>query len=85
VVWHLSIFTAEENQRHGSEPTPGIVRGMLGTSAFYAPKLCNAALIVNGGLSPHVNNVKPTCCGEVAGKASHHAHDLEEECGAFVP
>jgi hypothetical protein len=78
-VQHLSFYTTEENRSNGSEPTPGIMCGVLGASAFSPPMLCNASLTANGGLSSHVNNVKSTRRGEVVGKASHHAHDLEEE------
>jgi hypothetical protein len=78
VVQHPAIYTAEENQGDGSKPTPGIMRGMLGALTFSPPMPCNAPLTANGGLSPHINNVKSALRGEVARKVSHHAHDLEE-------
>jgi hypothetical protein len=40
----------------GSKPTPKIMRGVLGASAFSPPKPCSAPFTANGGLSPHINN-----------------------------
>jgi hypothetical protein len=61
------------------------MRGVLGASVFLPPKPCSALLTMNGGLSLHINNVNAPVHGELARKAGHHAHDLEQKCVAFDP
>jgi hypothetical protein len=45
---NLAIYTVRENRNGHSEPTSGIVRGVLGTSAFSPSKPGNAPLTVSG-------------------------------------
>jgi hypothetical protein len=51
---------------------PGIMRGVLGASAFLPFKLCNTSLAVNGG-SAHMpmTSIQPTQQGSKEGSPSH--------------
>jgi hypothetical protein len=83
-VWHLVIYTVRKNWSGRSEPTPGILRSVLGASAFSSSKPHNAQLTVSGDWTRRATtSIHPTRRGSKEGEPS--CSWFREECVAFVP